>query len=53
MEQMLTVRQTAQMLNVSEHTIYRYIQKRKIRYRRIGRTLRIYPEQFRMEGVRK
>lgn len=34
MEQMLAVRQTAQMLNV-------------------GRTLRIYLEQFRMEDFRK
>lgn len=52
MDTLLTVRQTAQLLNVSEHTVYRYIQQRKIRYQRIGRTLRIYPDQFNMKGQR-
>lgn len=45
--QLLTVVETADNLNVSEKSVYRLIQSRKLRVIRCGRALRIHPDDLR------
>jgi excisionase family DNA binding protein len=40
-ERLLTVKQVAERLNVSERTVWRLIRNRRIKVRRIGRAVRI------------
>ncbi len=45
--QLLTVAKTADNLDVSEKSVYRLIQSRKLRVIRCGRALRIHPDDLR------
>ncbi len=45
--QLLTVAKTAENLNVSEKSVYRLIEARKLRVIRCGRALRIHPDDLR------
>ncbi len=45
--QLLTVAKTADNLDVSEKSVYRLIQARKLRVIRCGRALRIHPDDLR------
>ncbi len=45
--QLLTVVKTADNLDVSEKSVYRLIQTRKLRVIRCGRALRIHPDDLR------
>ena len=45
--QLLTVVKTADNLDVSEKSVYRLIQARKLRVIRCGRALRIHPDDLR------
>ena len=44
---LLTVAETADNLNLSEKSVYRLIQTRKLRVIRCGRALRIHPDDLR------
>ena len=45
--QLLNVAKTADNLNLSEKSVYRLIQARKLRVIRCGRALRIHPDDLR------
>lgn len=46
MEQLLTVRETAETLNVSRQTVYNWVRCGHLKAVRIGRTLRINPRDL-------
>jgi len=46
MQTLLDIRQVAQILNISEDTIYSWTHKKKIRYIKVGRLVRFFPEDI-------
>lgn len=45
-ETLLTLRDVTERLNVSERTVYRYVQERRLPYIRICRRIRFRPESI-------
>lgn len=46
MPELLTLQETADYLGVSIHTIYKWVQARKIPFLRVGRHIRVDPDEL-------